>query len=262
LSTTVATVCAPNTGEDRDRHAGTGREAFRVQAWGDAYAHLSAVDAAGHDLAAEDLELLARSAYLTGRDADWEEAWARTSGLPGTRRRRTCGATAFWLGLVLFNRGEEARGGGWVGRAGQLIAGHGRDCVEQGYLLLPAALQHLGSGQAAEAHEIFGRVLDVAERFDDPELRALGRLGRGPALVEMRESERAVRLLDEAMVAVQAGDVSALVAGIVYCAVILCCQRIFDLSCAQQWTAHSVSGARRSPTSCPTAVSAWCTDLS
>ena len=103
--------------------------------------------------------------------------------------------------------------------------------------MLPAALRHLGSGQAAEAYEIFGRALDVAERFDDPELRALGRLGHGQALIEMRESERAVRLLDEALVAVQAGEVSALVAGIVYCAAILCCQRIFDLSRAQQWTA-------------------------
>lgn len=145
------------TREDRDRHAERGREAFRVQAWGDAYAHLSAVDAACHDLAAEDLELLARSAYVTGRDADWEEAWARAHQAFQERGDAERAArSAFWLGLVLFNRGEEARGGGWVGRAGRLTAGHRRDCVEQGYLLLPAALQHLGSGQAAEAYEIFG----------------------------------------------------------------------------------------------------------
>lgn len=214
-----------------------GREAFRRRAWGEAFARLSAMDAEDA-LDPEDLERLARSAYLTGRDAECEDVWARAHQAFLDRgeveRAARC---AFWLGLVLFNRGEEARGGGWIARAGRLVADSGRECVEQGYLLIPAALQHLGGGDAANAYETFGRAIEVAVRFDEADLRALGRLGRGQALIGMDEPDRAVRSLDEAMAAVEAGGVSAVAAGIVCCAVILACQRIFDPRRAQQWTA-------------------------
>ena len=97
-------------------------------------------------LETEDLELLAMSAYLIGRDDDYLSALERAHHAyldagEGVRAARC----AFWLGLRLFFRGETGHATRWFARAQRLLEREERDCVEQGYLLLPVAEQQLAA---------------------------------------------------------------------------------------------------------------------
>ena len=61
----------------------------------------------------------------------------------------------------------------------------------------------------------------------------MARLGLGQAAIRAGEYAAGRRLLDEAMVAVTADEVSAVVGGIVYCAVIEACHDLYDVNRAR-----------------------------
>jgi ATP/maltotriose-dependent transcriptional regulator MalT len=198
---------------------------------------LSAADQ-NKGLEPEDLDRLAIAAYLIGKDIDSADAWARAHqlflSLSEVARAARC---AFWLAFGLLNKGERARGGAWVARARRLLADSHADCVEQGYLLLPVALQSVAAGDVANAYATFSEAAEIGNRFGDPDLNALAAHGRGRTLIRMGKAREGVTLLDEAMVAIEADDVSPLVIGSVYCGVIEGCLEICDLRRAQEWTA-------------------------
>ncbi|MGH2946146.1 MAG: LuxR C-terminal-related transcriptional regulator [Solirubrobacteraceae bacterium] len=214
-----------------------GRESFARQAWADACAELSAADREA-PLEPEDLERLATAAYLAGRDEDSVEAWERAHHeLVSRGEVERAARCAGWLVFVLLNGGEFARGGGWIARARRLLDDGRRDCVEQGHLLVPVALQRAVQGDWPSAQAISGQAAEIGDRFGDIDLVTLARNLQGRALIGQGQTVEGMTLLDEVMVAVMADEVSEMVAGAVYCSVIEACQEVFDLRRAQQWTA-------------------------
>jgi DNA-binding CsgD family transcriptional regulator len=185
-----------------------------------------------------DQERLAAAAFLIGLENVSEDLWARAYReclrLGDVARAARC---AFWLAFSLLNRGELARGSGWVTRARRLLEGDHHDCAEQGYLLYLVGLRSIFAGDNANAEATFREAASIGDRFGEPDLVALARHGQGRALVRVGEVASGIALLDEVMVAVAAGEVSPIVVGDVYCSTIEACQELFDLRRAQEWTA-------------------------
>jgi DNA-binding CsgD family transcriptional regulator/tetratricopeptide (TPR) repeat protein len=202
----------------------------------DAYRLLSRADRK-QSLSGEELERLANSAYLLGKDDEYLSALERAhrahadAGL--NLRAVRC---AFWLGLRLTFRGEAARANGWLSRARRLLEREEEDCVEHGYLQLPVMDQHLDAGNLEAAYAAAVRAAEIGDRFGEADLSTCARHLQGRVLIEQGEIERGLALLDEAMVAVSAGGLSPLITGLTYCSVIDGCQQVYALDRAREWT--------------------------
>ena len=212
------------------------RGAFARGAWRKACDALSAA-AGGGPLAGEDFERLAVAAYLVGEDEVCAQAWqdAHRSAL-GAGDGATAARCAVLLSLCLFLNGQVARAGGWLARAERVLAEAGPDCPASGYVLIPRLLGALGT-EPSLAEDLAVQAAEVGERFGDADLRALGVLGHGQALIAMGEVAEGIGRLDEVMVSVTSGEVGPVVRGIVYCAVIIECLRLHDIGRASEWTA-------------------------
>ena len=162
-----------------------GRQSYASQAWTDAFELLSAADRSDQ-LGAGDLELLATSAYMLGREEHYlgilERAYrAHLDADEGLAALRC----AFWIGVTLASGGEMGRAGGWLGRAQRLLDRQGDDCVDSGYLLLPRVFEQQGSGDLEAAAATAAEAAAIGERFGDPDLFALAAHEQGHTLIRL-----------------------------------------------------------------------------
>ena len=215
-----------------------GRGAAARSDWDETYDALVEADALAV-LHAPDLELLATAAYLTGHVRDSIGALQRAFQIhlehDAVDQAVRCG---FWLGFHLINSGDFGQADGWLARISRVVDELGEERAAHGYVLLPRAFQQLAMAKDYESGaEIASRVADIGRRFDEPDLVALALNLQGRALIYQGQVTAGLSALDEAMVAVVGGEVTAPAAGAVYCSVIEACEEISELRRAHEWTA-------------------------
>ena len=220
-----------------------GRDAYARQAWGEAYEALSSADRS-ESLDPYELEMVATAAFMLGHEQEFREALERAyrGHLVG---EQTLAAVrcAFWIGVTLALRGELGQASGWQGRAERLLEREPGDSVERGYVLILRGIEHEIDGDSELLATLAAEAAALGERFGDPDLFSMGAFMQGNALISVGRLGEGLALLDLAMVAVLAGEVSPVSCGHVYCAVILGCEAAHDLRRAREWT---------------TALTQWC----
>jgi ATP/maltotriose-dependent transcriptional regulator MalT len=218
-----------------------GRDAIAHGAWAGAFRVLAKADRQ-RPLGPQDLEHLALAAYMLGRSDDHFEYLKRAQrAYQNARDLPRAARCAFWAGINLATRGRVSHAAGWFQRAQRFADRGPRDNVEHGYLLVPALLERAAERDWKGVAEVATKAERIAERHGDADLFALAAHERAHALVQLGRVEEGLRLLDEVMVSVTAGELSPVVTGLVYCSVIAYCQDLFQVSRAQAWT-HALTG--------------------
>ena len=222
------------------------REAYRRRDWVAAREGFSAARELA-ELPVDDVNALADAAWWVGAVDESleaaEEAYRRF--LQGDRPAQAA-MSALQVGYSLYLRGDDVMGSGWMSRAQRLL----RDVpetVEHGYLLYMDVEAGLDGPDLDTIVATAERVQDFGRRYDDPNLRAVGTMGAGRALLRQGKVTEGMALLDEAGLAVRAGDLTPDWAGNIYCHLIAACYELADLRRAGEWIE---------------ALTTWCEQLS
>ena len=224
-----------------------GRRAYALHRWADAHSALTAADRAV-PLAADDLELLARAAYMLGRDEEYLGGLERAhqAHLAGGDVRRAVVCT-WWIGHNHLSRGQVGPARGWFARGERLLERVEGDGAERGYLLLAAMLERFMAGDLEAAHDLAEEIAEIGFRHQDRDLAAIAVMEKGRALVRLGRTAEGLRLVDESMVSVTAGELSPIVAGIVYCNTIAFCQAACEVRRAREWTSALTRWCEQQP---------------
>lgn len=138
---------------------------------------------------------------------------------------------------------------GWISRASRLLAGD-EDSVAKGYLLRWQAVHAFErEHDLEEALSLARRVGEIGRANSDGNLEVLSLQDQGRYLVASGRLDEGMLLMDEAMSAAIAGDVSPIVVGRSYCNMLAVCDKTGDLRRASEWSAAAESWCRESESS-------------
>jgi class 3 adenylate cyclase len=126
----------------------------------------------------------------------------------------------------------------WERRAERLLEDDAdADSVAGGHLLRWQTVREIdGNHDFERARDLSNRVMEIARAHGDGNLEALALQDQGRILVAMGDLEEGMALMDEAMLAAMAGDVTPMVVGRSFCNMLAVCDQTGDIRRAGQWS--------------------------
>lgn len=211
------------------------RDALERHAWSDA---LDLFRRADQQLVLEgpDFEKLAEVAFFNGQADLAIEAKERAFKwhlAAGDQDRAA--ALAVDLCREYLYKGRGSIGAAWLRRAERLLEGR-PESYAQGYLALAHADQARQGGEVEAAIVLAEKAVRLGSEFGDADLQAHGLSILGTINIATGKVPEGLDMLQEATVAATNGELSPIIAGIIYCRMIGVCRDLSDYARAGEWT--------------------------
>ncbi|MFE0647956.1 LuxR C-terminal-related transcriptional regulator [Streptomyces sp. NPDC059534] len=213
------------------------RSAAARESWAEAYALLREADRhPTRALTADDLDILSDAAWWSGHVDESVAARLRThAAYVAAHDHRGAGLAAWWLHYEYASLGRPAAASGWLHRARHHLADL-PPCPEQCFLAWTDAEEAEQHGDRAAALAAARRMTRLALRSGSPDLLALSRQAESSVLFAQGRRTEALALLDDAMCAVSAGELTGMFTGWLYCLALTQCMEAADFGRAVEWT--------------------------
>ncbi|AJF65114.1 helix-turn-helix domain-containing protein [Streptomyces vietnamensis] len=213
------------------------RTAAARESWAEAYELLHAHDAhPSRALTADDLMTLADASWWAGHVDESVAARLRAhAAYVAGGDHRGAGLASWWLSYEYEGLGRPAAAADWLHRAHHHLDDE-PPCPEQCFLAWSEAEEASARGDSAAALAAARRMTRLAVRSGSPDLLALSRHAQASVLLADGHRAEALALLDDAMCAVSAGELSGLFTGWLYCLALPRCMQAADFARAVEWT--------------------------
>lgn len=214
----------------------SGMRAWSDNDWSTAYSKLEPLLRAD-DADPKQLEALAESAWWVGEvDATIAARERAFSIYVDSDRDVDAARVAVQVAENHAHRLESSEARGWMKRAARLLNGMG-ETPELGHLRRLESVSAIGvEGGLDLGLELAREVQRIGKVTGDRDLEMLGVHDQGRFLVAAGEVDEGFDLMEEAMVSVVTGELTAVVTGRIYCNMIETCASTADYKRASEWS--------------------------
>jgi class 3 adenylate cyclase len=186
-------------------------------------------------LAPEDMEAMADAAWWTARPDEAIELLQRAyAAYAEAAKPARAGYVALILAREYGVKAATAVSTSWFKRAKHLLEAE-PESAELGYLYLRESVQESNLNRFEESIAAARRAVDVGIRVGDRNLRAIGTVYQGVAMVEQGDVAEGLKLIDDAALAAVSGELGLYATGTVYCNTIAICCEVADFGRAREW---------------------------